>query len=84
MMDDKTKLKIIVKTFLCANKGKWFNSRELCDFINNNKLNTRHGVTSTQLSKYLTTAFCNREGIDRDRRNSRNVWYYSIGGGSSG
>ena len=78
-MNDKTKLKIITKTFLAANKGKWYSSRELCDFINNNNLNIRHGVTSTQLSKHLTPAFCQREGIDRQRKSGRNVWQYKVG-----
>jgi len=79
-MDNKTKLKIITKTFLAANKGKSFTSREICDFINNNNLAVRGGVTSTQLSRYLTPQYLRLEGIDRERKNSRNVWYYGISG----
>ena len=77
-MNDKTKLKIITKTFLCANRGKAFTSREICDFINNNNLGTRSGVTPTQLSRYMGQAFCAREGIDRERASGRNVWHYSV------
>ena len=77
-MKDKTKLRVIVKTFLCANKGKYYTSRELCDFINSNDLATRLGVTPTSLSRFLDPALLRREGIDRERKNNRNVWYYGV------
>lgn len=81
---DKTKMKIVVKTYLCANKGKWFTSKQLSDFINSNKLGGRFGVTPTELTKFLNPQFLRNEGIDRDRRNTKNVWHYSIGGAVDG
>lgn len=81
---DKTKMKIVIKTFLCANRGKWYTSKQLCDFINANNLGGRFGVTSTELTKFLNPQFLRREGIDRDRRNNKNVWHYCIGGVSNG
>lgn len=77
-MKDKAKLKIIVKTFLCANRGKWFTSRQICEFINHNDLGTRAGVTPTSLTRFLNTDFLYRERISRERKNSRNVWYYAV------
>lgn len=79
-MDDKTKLKIIAKTFLCANKGRWITSKEICDFINNNNLNSRSGVTPTQLSKYMGQHYCYHQKIDRQRKSGRNIWQYRISG----
>ena len=77
---DKTKMKIVIKTFLCANRGKEYSSKQLCDFINSNNLGGRFGVTPTELTKFLNPQFLRNEGIDRDRKNSGNVWKYSIGG----
>ena len=77
---DKTKMKIVIKTFLCANRGKWFTSKQLCDFINSNKLGGRFGVTPIQLTKFLNPQFLRAEGIDRDRKYNDTVWHYSIGG----
>ena len=79
-MNDKDKLKIIAKTFLTVNKGKWYNSKEICDFINNNNLCVRNGVVPTQLTRYMGEHYCRNQGIDRKRGPGRSVWYYSIGG----
>ena len=76
MMKDKEKVKLIVKTFLCANKGKWYSSKELADFINNNKLGVKGGISPTGLSKL----FHQHDGIDRRRKNHKSVWEYGING----
>ena len=83
-VSDNLKLKLVIKTFLCANRGKWFTSKQLCDFINSNRLVGRSGITPAQLSQYLKPQLLRSEGIDRVRRNGRNVWHYSIGGAMNG
>lgn len=74
IVDDKAKAKIIMKTFLYANKGKWFTSREICDFINNNPLGVKGGVTPTGLSKMINC----HDRISRKRKSGRNVWQYGV------
>ena len=73
-MTDKSKAKLIAKTFLCVNKGKYFTSKELCEFINNNKLGVKGGVTPTG----LTHSFNQQDGITRRRKNNKNVWEYAV------
>ena len=74
-VDDREKAKIIMKTFLYANKGKWFTSKEICDFINSNPLGVKGGVTPTGLSKLVN----NHDRINRKRKSGRNVWLYGVG-----
>ena len=74
-VDDRAKAKIIMKTFLYANKVKWFTSREICDFINNNPLGVKGGVTPTGLSKMINC----HDRINRKRKSGRNVWLYGVG-----
>ena len=74
-VDDRAKAKIIMKTFLYANKGKWFTSKEICDFINSNPLGVKGGVTPTGLSKLVN----NHDRINRKRKSGRNVWLYGVG-----
>ena len=77
-LDKKSKIVLIVKVFLTTNKGKWFTSKQLCDFINNNDLNVRNGVNPTSLSRSLNDNVLRKEKIDRRRRSSRNVWEYGV------
>lgn len=77
-MPDKMMVRLIVKIFLLANKGKWYTSRQLCDFINSNGLISGWGVAPSSLSRYLDKNYLNREGISRERKNSKNVWHYGV------
>ena len=76
--ETKKKVKLIVRTFLAANKGKSFTSKQLCDFINDNGLGVRDGVMSGQLGTILDSTFCYQYGIDRVRGSGRNVCHYSV------
>ena len=76
--ETKKKVKLIVRTFLAANKGKSYTSKQLCQFINDNGLGVRDGVMSSQLGTIMDSAFCNQYGIDRERKSSKNIWYYSV------
>ena len=78
--ETKKKVKLIVRTFLAANKGKSFTSKQICDFINDNGLGVRDGVMTSQIGTILDTQFCYQYGITRERKNGRNVWNYSVGG----
>ena len=78
--ETKKKVKLIVRTFLAANKGKSFTSKNICDFINSNNLGVRDGVMTSQIGTILDTQFCYQYGITRERKNGRNVWNYSVGG----
>lgn len=76
--ETKKKVKLIVRTFLAANKGKSFTSKQLCDFINDNGLGVHGSVMSGQLGNILDSTFCYQYGIDRERASGRNVWHYSV------
>ena len=78
--ETKKKVKLIVRTFLSANKGKSYTSKQLCDFINYNNLGIREGVMTSELGGILNSTFCYQYGIDRERKSNRNIWHYSIGG----
>lgn len=77
-MTDKTKVRLVVKTFLLANKGKWYTSRQLCDFMNNNNLSVKWGITPTALSHFLDAGYLRREGITRERKTGKSVWSYGV------
>ena len=76
--ETKKKVKLIVRTFLAANKGKSFTSKQICDFINDNGLGVRDGVMSSELSRALNDQFCWKYGVTRTRKSGRNVWHYSV------
>ena len=42
--ETKKKVKLIVRTFLAANKGKSYTSKQICDFINENNLGRYFGA----------------------------------------
>ena len=75
--ETKKKVKLIVRTFLAANKGKSYTTRELCSFINGNTLGVCGGITPRQLRYILDSTFCWKYGIDRT--SNRNVWEYKVG-----
>ena len=39
--EEKVKMKYVLKTFLCANKGKKYTAKEIYTFIVDNKLNSK-------------------------------------------
>ena len=75
--ETKKKVKLIVRTFLYANKGKSYTSKDLCNFINENNLGVRSVMTS-ELGRVLDSTFCWQYGISRERKSGRNVWNYSV------
>lgn len=75
--ETRKKVRWIVKAFLCANKGKSYTSKELCDFVNVN-FNIGDGVMSGERGRALDGSFCSRQGIDRVRSSGRNVWHYGV------
>ena len=77
-MKDNDKARFIVKIFLTANKGKYYTSKQLCEFINGNDLGVKWGVTSTSLSKLLSADWLQSVDIKRRRKNSKNVWEYCV------
>lgn len=38
---EQVKMKYVIKTFLCCNKGKKFTAKQICKFILDNKLSSR-------------------------------------------
>ena len=76
--ETKKKVKLIVRTFLAANKGKSYTSKQICDFINENNLGIRGGVMSSEIGTVCDNTFCYQYGITRERKNGRNVWDYSV------
>ena len=76
--ETKKKVKLIVRTFLAANKGKSYTSKQICDFINENNLGIRSGVMSSEIGTVCDNQFCYHYGIDRVRSSGRNVWNYNM------
>jgi len=77
-MKDNDKIRLAVRVFLCANKGKWYNAKELCEFINFNGFGGRSGVSSIGLARLMNTSWLSKVGIRRQRKNRKNVWEYGV------
>ena len=76
--ETRKKVRLIVRAFLCANKGKSYTSKQICDFINENNLGIRSGVMSSEIGTVCDNQFCYHYGIDRVRSSGRNVWNYKM------
>ena len=77
-MRDKERTRLAIRVFLCANKGKWFNARQLMEFVNLNGFGGRSGITSTSLSRLLDEKWLQQVRIKRQRVNKKNVWEYCV------
>ena len=77
-MNDKEKIRLAVRVFLCANSGKWFNARALSEFVNHYGFGGRFGVTTTSLSRLLDSNWLYAQGITRKRSNNKRVWEYAV------
>ena len=77
-MKDKDKIRFAVRVFLCANKGKMFNSKQLSDFCNEFGFGGRSGCTSANVARLLTGNWLQSQGISRERKDKRNVWHYGV------
>ena len=74
------KVRLIIKTFLFAHKGKKFTSTQIAQFVNTNplglgKYNTT-SVTVTRWSKDKYKYFF--RDVKMERANERNVWYFWV------
>ena len=76
--ETKKKVKLIVRTFLYANKGKSYTGKQLCEFINTNDFGIRDGIMTSELGHVLDRNFCYKYGVDRERKSGRNVWHYKV------
>ena len=79
-MKDKEKIRLAVRVFLCANKGKWFTSKQLSDFLNEYGFGGLAGCTSSNIGRLLTSRWVHSNGITRQRKSSKKVWYYGVVG----
>ena len=75
---DKDRIRFAVRVFLCANKGKWFSGKQLSEFLNENGFGGQAGCTSTNVTRALTREYRYHYGIDRQRKNGKNIWYYGV------
>ena len=76
--ETKKKVKLIVRTFLAANKGKSYTSKQLSEFLNEFGFGGRHGCTSANVARLLTGNWLQSKGITRERKDKRNVWHYGV------
>ena len=76
--ETRKKVRLIVRAFLCANKGKSYTSKELCEFVNSNGFGVGDGVMSAEMGRALNGNYCQRHNIDRARSSGRNVWHYKV------
>ena len=77
-MNDKEKMRLAIRVYLCANKGKRFTSKQLSEFLNEFGFGGRYGCTSTNVAKILNGSWLQQMGISRERKDKRNVWHYGV------
>lgn len=82
MVKDSTnnRVRVLIKSFLCANKGKKLSAREIANFINtyNFGLN-RHQVTPEKVTRMIQADYNSSSilhEIQRERKNGRYAWRY--------
>ncbi|MBQ6628032.1 MAG: hypothetical protein IJH65_04370 [Methanobrevibacter sp.] len=63
----KTKAKIIIITFLTANKGVKYTGREIVNFVIENRLLGRNGdLTPREVNKFIKKDVYNKRGLLKD------------------
>ena len=77
-MNDKEKIRLVVRVFLCANKGKRYTSKQLSEFLNEYGFGGHGGCTSTNVANLLTPTWVQKMGITRERKGKRNIWHYGV------
>ena len=77
-MKKNEKARLAVWVFLCANKGKWFTSKQINDFFLEHNVISPGGLTHSSLSRLLTKSYLRQKGIKRKRPNSYEVWKYAV------
>jgi len=77
----ENKAKVIIKTFLLANKGKKYTSKEIAEFINNNNFGLgKYGVSNVTITKWITNAKPNTilHEVNSDRPTKKHLWRFWI------
>lgn len=77
-MKDKDKMRIAIRAFLCANKGKRYSSKQLSDFLNEFGFSGRFGCTSANVARLMNGNWLQQVGITRERKNGKNIWWYGV------
>ena len=63
----KRRIRTIIKVFLLCNKGEKYSSKELCDFINGNRLGLHgHDVNPKEVTHYIRTDWHRKDTILHD------------------
>ena len=75
---DKDRIRFAVRVFLCANKGKWFSGKQLSEFLNENGFGGQAGCTSANVARLLDGNWLQSQGITRERKNGKNIWWYGV------
>ena len=83
MVADSTenKAKLIIKTFLAAQPGKKFTSKQIAEFINSNNLGLgKYSITNYTVTRMIKSAGPRSllSGIKMERTNRKNVWEFWI------
>lgn len=74
------KARLIIKTFLYANKGKKYTSKQIAYFVNSNPLGLgKFNLTSVTVTRWIKDKhrwfFRN---VKMERTNERNVWHFWV------
>lgn len=83
MVVDSTenKAKLIIKTFLAAQPGKKFTSKQIAEFINNNTLGLgKYSVTNYTVTRWIKSADKRSllGEVKMQRTSNKNVWEFWI------
>ena len=77
----EAKVKVIIKSFLLANRGRKYTSKEIADFINNNRFGLgKYEVSNIAVTKWITTTPSTGmlSDINYERGRGKNVWRFWI------
>lgn len=77
--DEKVKMKYVIKTLLSCNKGKKFTAKEICEFIVENKLNSRNSmINQSTVSRLIKSDVYLLRSIQIDEDSHPNRYYINI------
>lgn len=79
--NEKVKMKYVIKTFLCANKGKKYTSRQLCNFIVKNKLNSKNSyINPSAVTRLISSdTYLLRDVMMEKDKDSHKMIYWIMG-----
>lgn len=78
-LNEKLRVKYVILTFLCCNRGERFTAKEICEFIVRNKLNSRNSEVHHNAISRLVESDKHSKSVLQDvqveKRGGRNYYW---------